>query len=212
MKALFEARWILGVLAICWLGTLLISPPLSLVFAFLLLFTFYFFRDPKRIPPSDPALAVAPADGVVVDVLEVDEDEYLHQRVKRVGIFLSVLDVHINRSPIAGEVQHSVGRTGRFLDARNPASSQLNARRTWVIKGPSTTVIVRQITGAIARRICPWKEVGDVLERGEKFGLIRFGSRTEVDFPMEAEILVKIGDRVRGGETPVAHLESIAIS
>lgn len=206
MKALYEARWILAVLAICWLVTLLFLPLLSLLFALLLLFTLYFFRDPNRIPPPDPTLAVAPADGVVVDVVELDEDEYLHARVKRVGIFLSVFDVHINRTPIAGEVLHSQGRTGRFLDARNPASSQLNARRTWVIAGAQGTVIVRQITGAIARRICPWKQVGDKLERGEKFGLIRFGSRTEVDFPMSAEILVKKGDRVRGGETPVARL------
>lgn len=206
MKALYEARWILAALAVCWLGTVLLFPALSLLFALMLLFTLYFFRDPNRVPPPDPTLAVAAADGVVVDVVELDEDEYLHRRVKRVGIFLSVLDVHINRSPIEGEILHSNGRTGRFLDARNPASSQLNARRTWVIKGAQGTIIVRQITGAIARRICPWKQVGDTLERGQKFGMIRFGSRTEVDFPMEAEILVKKGDRVRGGETPLARL------
>ena len=206
MKALYEARWILAVLAVCWLATLLLFPLLSFLFALLLLFTLYFFRDPHRVPPADPTLAVAPADGLVVDIVELDETEYLNQRVKRVGIFLSVLDVHINRSPIKGEVLHSQGKVGRFLDARNPASSQLNARRTWVIAGPTTTVIVRQITGAIARRICPWHQVGDNLERGQRFGLIRFGSRTEVDFPMDAEILVKLGDKVRGGETPVARL------
>lgn len=207
MKALYEARWILGILVVCWLGTVLLFPLLSFFVTLMLIFTLYFFRDPNRVPPPDPTLAVAAADGVVVDVVELDEDEYLHRRVKRVGIFLSVFDVHINRSPIAGEIEHSVGKTGRFLDARNPASSQLNARRTWVISGPLGTVIVRQITGAIARRICPWKQVGDQLEKGQKFGMIRFGSRTEVDFPMEAEILVKIGDRVRGGETPLARLQ-----
>jgi len=207
MKALYEARWILGILIVCWLGTVLLFPLLSFFVTLMLIFTLYFFRDPNRVPPPDPTLAVAAADGVVVDVVELDETEYLHRRVKRVGIFLSVFDVHINRSPIAGEIEHSVGKTGRFLDARNPASSQLNARRTWVISGPLGTVIVRQITGAIARRICPWKQVGDQLEKGQKFGMIRFGSRTEVDFPMEAEILVKIGDRVRGGETPLARLQ-----
>jgi len=207
MKALYEARWILGILVVCWLGTVLLYPLLSFFVTLMLIFTLYFFRDPTRVPPPDPTLAVAAADGVVVDVVELNEDEYLHRRVKRVGIFLSVFDVHINRSPIAGEIEHSVGKTGRFLDARNPASSQLNARRTWVISGPLGTVIVRQITGAIARRICPWKQVGDQLEKGQKFGMIRFGSRTEVDFPMEAEILVKIGDRVRGGETPLARLQ-----
>ena len=127
-------------------------------------------------------------------------------RVKRIAIFLSVFDVHVNRAPIAGKITHSEATTGRFLDARNPSSAEVNARRTWAIQGKGKTVVVRQITGAIARRICAWKKVGDSVERGERFGMIRFGSRTEVDLPLEAEILVKLRERVRGGETPIARL------
>lgn len=205
-RALSEARWILAILGLVWLVTLFVFAPLSLLFALLILFTFYFFRDPERTPPADESLAVAPADGLVMAVEEWEETEFLHTKVKRVIIFLSVFDVHINRSPIEGEVTHSEPFTGLYLDARNPESSRKNARRTWVIQGPKASVIVRQITGAIARRICPWNVVGDKLERGERFGMIRFGSRTEVDFPMDSEILVKPGDRVRGGETAVAKL------
>jgi phosphatidylserine decarboxylase len=205
-RALEEARWILTVLAACWLATLALVPILSVFFAVAILFTLYFFRDPQRVPPSDESLAVAPADGLVMEVFETEETEFLKVRVRRVVIFLSVFDVHVNRAPLAGEVTHSEPFTGKYLDARNPESSRVNARRTWVIQGAKASVVVRQITGAIARRICPWKQVGDRLGRGERFGMIRFGSRTEADFPLDAEILVKPGDRVRGGETALARM------
>jgi phosphatidylserine decarboxylase len=207
-RALGEARSILGVLGVCWVISLAWLPAVSFGFAALLLFSLYFFRDPERQPPHDEALAVSPADGVVVEVKETAEDRLINRRVKRVGIFLSVFDVHVNRAPIAGEITHSEPMTGRFLDARNPSSSEVNARRTWAIRGKGVTIVVRQITGAIARRICAWKEVGDSVERGERFGMIRFGSRTEVDLPLESEILVKPGERVRGGETPIARLSA----
>ena len=170
------------------------------------MFSLYFFRDPERRPPADENLAVAPADGVVVEVKEIGEDDLIKGKVKRIAIFLSVFDVHVNRAPIAGRIIHSEAATGRFLDARNPSSADVNARRTWAIKGKEKTVIVRQITGAIARRICAWKKVGESIERGERFGMIRFGSRTEVDLPIEVEILVKLREKVRGGETPIARL------
>jgi len=205
-RALGEARWILGVLAVCWLASVALFPAVSLVFAALLLFSLYFFRDPERQTPRDAALAVSPADGLVVEVKETGESQFINQRVKRVAIFLSVFDVHVNRAPIAGEITHSEPMTGRFLDARNQASSEVNARRTWAFQGEGNTIVVRQITGAIARRICAWKQVGDLVERGERFGMIRFGSRTEVDLPLESEILVKPGERVRGGETAIARL------
>lgn len=205
-RALEEARGILAVLAVCWLATIALVPLVSVIFALLILFTLYFFRDPQRNPPADEALAVAPADGLVVDVFETEETEFLKTKVRRVVIFLSVFDVHVNRAPIAGEITHSEPFTGKYLDARNPESSKVNARRTWVLQGPKATVAVRQITGAIARRICPWKQVGDPVARGERFGMIRFGSRTEADFPLDSEILVKVGDRVRGGETAIARM------
>ncbi|MDX2081045.1 MAG: phosphatidylserine decarboxylase [Terrimicrobiaceae bacterium] len=207
-RAFQEARPILAVLAFAWIVTLLVLPLLSLFFALALVFTFYFFRDPERVPPVDESLAVAPADGLVTTVDEVDEPEFLKARCLRIGIFLSVFDVHVNRSPIAGEVTHSEPKAGKFLDARSPDSSLLNVSRTWIIAGTSATVAVRQITGAIARRICPWAAVGDRLARGERFGMIRFGSRTELLLPIDTEILVRPGDRVRGGETPVARIAS----
>jgi len=203
-KALGEAIWILGFLAAGWLITLALLPIVSFLFAALLIFTFYFFRDPERFPPDGDHIAVSPADGVVTTIDEVEEPEFLKKKVRRIGIFLSVLDVHINRAPLAGEVTHSEPKPGKFLDARNPLSSSLNQSRSWVFSGPVATVMVKQITGLIARRICPWSVVGDKLERGERFGMIRFGSRTEMYFPLEAEVLVQIGDKVRGGETPVA--------
>jgi phosphatidylserine decarboxylase len=205
-RALSEARWILAVLAVCWLAAVALFPAVSFLFAALLVFSLYFFRDPERQPPRDEMLAVSPADGLVVEVKETGESELMNQRVKRVAIFLSVFDVHVNRAPIAGEITHSIPMTGRFLDARNPAASEVNERRTWAIRGKGATIVVRQITGAIARRICAWKQVGDLVERGERFGMIRFGSRTEVDLPLQTEILVKPGERVRGGETPIARL------
>lgn len=205
-RALGEAKWILVAIAAAWLLTVFFLPFLSILFAVALLFTLYFFRDPERAVPDGENIAVAPADGLVTTVDEVEEGEFLKTRLRRIGIFLSVLDVHVNRAPLAGEVLHSEPKPGRFLDARNPLSSTLNVSRSWVFSGPMGTVLVRQITGAIARRICPWSVVGDKLKRGERFGMIRFGSRTELLLPMDAELLVKLGDRVRGGETPVARM------
>lgn len=206
-RALREAKWILGFLAFVWLVTLFTIPMVSILFALLLLFTIYFFRDPERVPPSDEHLAVAPADGVVTTIDEVEEEEFLKTRVRRIGIFLSIFDVHVNRAPVAGEVIHSEPKSGLFFDARDPKASLLNQSRTWVISGASGTVMVKQITGAIARRICPWAVVGDRLSRGERFGMIRFGSRTELFVPMNADVLVKLGDRVRAGETALVHLK-----
>jgi phosphatidylserine decarboxylase len=203
-RALAEARWILAILWICFLLSAAFLPPLSILFAALLLFCFYFFRDPEREPPSDETLAVSPADGVVVEVKKTAENRFMNSPVNRVTIFLSIFDVHVNRAPITGEITHSEATSGRFFDARNPASSRMNARRTWAIQGRGMTIVVRQITGAVARRICAWKQVGDMVERGERFGMIRFGSRTEVDLPLDIEILVRSGERVRGGQTPIA--------
>ena len=205
-RALSEATWILGTLAAGWLISLAFMPELSILFAALLLFTVNFFRNPERVPVGDGNIAVSAADGVVTTIDEVEEEEFLKKKVRRIGIFLSVFDVHVNRTPIEGEVTHSEPKPGLFLDARNPKSSILNQSRSWVFTGPAGTVMVKQITGAIARRICPWAVVGDQLKRGERFGMIRFGSRTEIFLAMDSEILVKLGDRVRGGETPVARL------
>lgn len=203
-QALYEARWILLALALAWLLAIFLLPWGAVVIGILIIYTLYFFRDPVRVPPADETLIVAPADGKIVGVETVVEPEFSKESRQRVSIFLSIFNVHINRSPIAGEVMHSDHKPGLFLDARNPDSSRLNETRSWMIQGEELTVVVRQITGAIARRIVAWSQVGDRLARGEKFGMIRFGSRTELFLPLDAEVLVKVGDTVRGGETPVA--------
>jgi phosphatidylserine decarboxylase len=176
-----------------------------------MLFCLWFFREPDRTPPADPALAVSPADGTVTLVDEVVEDQFFKRRMKRVSIFLSVFDVHVNRTPIAGEVLFTEGRGGLYLDARKPEASILNESLFWVFgsrEEQSRAVGVKQITGAIARRIVPWAQLGEHMERGERFGMIRFGSRTDLYLPLDSEILVSTGDKVKGGETAIAKMAS----
>jgi len=190
-------------------ASLLHLPPLSLLLAGVILFSLWFFRDPERVPPSDAQLAVSPADGTVTLVDEIEEEQFFKKRMKRVSIFLSVFDVHVNRTPIAGEVLFTEGRGGLYLDARDPEASLLNESLFWVIGShdlPNQTVGVKQITGAIARRIVPWAEVGETLVRGERFGMIRFGSRTDLYLPLDATVLVTIGMKVKGGDTAIARM------
>ena len=206
LQTLREARWIFAVLAALTIFLGLVAPAASLLGVALILYTFYFFRDPDRQAPADPSVVVAPADGVVVEIVEKAESELVNGTMRRVAIFLSVFDVHTNRAPIAGEVVYREHYPGKFLDARNPESSMVNESQTWGFRDGDTTVVVRQITGAIARRIVAWSKVGDRVAKGERFGMIRFGSRTELYLPLDSEITVKLGDRVKGGETVVARL------
>lgn len=205
-QTLYEARWIFAVTlaitgALYWL-----APWLAIVGVLFLLYVFYFFRDPDRAAPADADAVVAAADGVIVGIEEMVEPEVLKVRMKRVAIFLSVFDVHTNRAPIDGKVTYSHLTPGKFLDARHADATALNEYRTWAFEGAKATLVVRQITGAIARRIVGWSKVGDVLKKGERFGMIRFGSRTEIYLPPTSEITVKIGDRVKGGATVIARL------
>jgi phosphatidylserine decarboxylase len=156
--------------------------------------------------PNDEHGVVAAADGLVADIVEIDESEILKSKTKRVGIFLSIFDVHTNRAPIDGRVVYREHRKGLCLDARNPECSTKNESMTWAFQNSRVTIVVKQLTGVIARRIVAWSQVGDALKRGDRFGMIRFGSRTEVYLPLNAEILVKIGDHVRGGSTIIARL------
>jgi phosphatidylserine decarboxylase len=206
LQTLREARWIFAVLALLTIFPGFMAPAASLPGLALILYTFYFFRDPDRVSPPDPLAVVAPADGVVVEIIEKTETEVLNAMMRRVAIFLSVLDVHTNRAPIQGDVIYREHYPGKFLDARNPECSVFNESQTWAFRNGATTLVVRQITGAIARRIVSWSKVGDRVEKGERFGMIRFGSRTEVYIPLDSEITVRQGDRVKGGETIVARL------
>ena len=211
-QTLYEGRHIFAVVfALGALGWLLSWSWLMVIAALLVIFCINFFRDPEREIPAGDDVVVAGADGVVADIVEMEEDEVLKMKCRRVGIFLSVFDVHVNKAPIAGKViysKHYPGTfPGPFLDARNPECSKFNEALTWAIEGAKATLVVRQITGAIARRIVPWSKVGDVIPKGFRFGMIRFGSRTEIFLPLDAEVVVKLGDKVKGAETIVARLK-----
>lgn len=206
IQTLYEGRWILAILALLTLASWFLFPWLSLLFVALIIYTFAFFRDPERIAPGDADVVLAAADGVVADIAEVEEPEVLKTRMRRVGIFLSVFDVHTNRAPVDGRITYRQHHQGLCLDARNVDCSTKNEAMTWAFENPRGTIVVRQLTGAIARRIVGWAKVGDELKKGERFGMIRFGSRTEVYFPLDATVLAKVGDRVVGGETVVARL------
>jgi len=158
-----------------------------------------FFRDPDRIAPVVPGAVLAPADGRVMRVVEVD-DPWVGRAV-RVSIFLSPLDVHVNRSPVAALVEGVQHAAGRFLAAYRDEASELNERCTLALQGEAARVGVKQIAGVLARRIVCRARQGDKLQAGERYGLIRFGSRTDLVVPQGTEIRVRVGDRVRGGET-----------
>jgi phosphatidylserine decarboxylase len=164
-----------------------------------------FFRDPERTPPHAPGALLAPADGRVMEVALVD-DRWVGPAV-RMSIFLSPLDVHVNRSPLAGLVREVEYASGRFLAAYRPQASEVNERCTLMLEGDAARVSVRQIAGVLARRIVCRVERGDKLSPGERFGLIRFGSRTDLIAPRGVDVRVGVGDRVRGGETVMAVLQ-----
>ena len=205
-QTLMEARWILLILASVGVAVSFVSMWLSLIFLALFLFTIAFFRDPNRPVPAGPNLIVAPADGRVRDIVDLDEKEILKTKTRRVGIFLSIFDVHTNRAPIDGRIVYRQHHAGLCLDARDPNCSEKNEAMTWAFENSRGAIVVRQLTGAIARRIVAWANVGDKLKKGERFGMIRFGSRTELYLPLDAEVLVKTGDHVSGGSTVIARL------
>jgi len=206
LQTLAEARWILAILFFLALVSWFFNAWLSLLFFVLILYTLFFFRDPDRNIPADRNAVLAAADGTVTDISEVEESEVLKTRMRRVGIFLSIFDVHTNRAPIEGRITYRQHHEGLCLDARSQDCSEKNEAMTWGIENPRVTVVVRQLTGAIARRIVAWAEVGDQLAKGERFGMIRFGSRTEVYLPLTASVLVKAGEHVAGGSTIIARL------
>jgi len=205
-QTFLEARWIFAVLVLLAIASWFLTPWLSLLFLLLIFSTLAFFRDPDRATPADPNLIVAAADGTVTDIVEVDENEILKKRSRRIGIFLSIFDVHTNRAPIDGRIIYRQHRPGLCLDARRPECSEKNESMTWAFENSRVTIAVRQLTGAVARRIVAWSDVGDELKKGDRFGMIRFGSRTEVYLPLAATVLVKMGDHVSGGLTIIARL------
>jgi phosphatidylserine decarboxylase len=192
----------LGILLALALLLLLFTPLPGLGWLLLALAAFvaFFFRDPTRTPPDDPKLLVSAADGKVVEVGPSREDPSRQQ----VSVFLSILDVHINRSPLPAVVTAVRYTPGKFLAAYRSEAAMMNERNEIELQDGDLRVTVRQIAGVVARRIRCWVAENDRLQRGERIGLIQFGSRTEVVLPAEVEILVRKGDRVRGGETAIA--------
>src|SRR2546426_1830945 len=180
-----------GALAI---GLSLYIPGILLLF--LAGFVAFFFRNPRREIPSDPRVIVSPADGRVVKIERVGN-------VTRLSIFLSIFDVHVNRSPMAGRIEAIDYKKGKFKAAFNHAASVENERNTIMVSQGNVKLVFTQIAGIIARRIVCWKKVGDTVQKGELVGLIRFGSRVDVLFPAGTEATVETGMRVRGGSTPI---------
>jgi phosphatidylserine decarboxylase len=175
------------------------------VLIFLGLFVFYFFRDPEREIPSDPDAVVSPADGHVVAILDEMLDSTMGHRI---SIFLSIWDVHIQRAPVAGRIADVVYRPGRFYAAFRSAASHENEQNIIYIHTPQGQLVFKQIAGAIARRVLCWKRKGESVARGERMGMIRFGSRVDVWLPMAAEVVVKQGQMVKGGESILAKWNS----
>ncbi|MEQ9091281.1 MAG: phosphatidylserine decarboxylase family protein [Balneola sp.] len=169
----------------------------------------YFFRDPERETPSDENLVISPADGVVVLVKEYQEDVYIKDKTTQISIFLSPLDVHVNRNPISGKLEYLKYHPGKYLMAWNEHASDLNERADFGVLHPSgTKFFFKQITGFLARRIVYHIKEGDDLTAGERFGMMKFGSRMDIIVPSNVQIKVKEGDRTVAGESIIGEIKS----
>lgn len=162
----------------------------------LAIFFLWFFRDPQRTIPGGPGLIVSPGDGLVTETIAISTPDGPRQRI---SIFLSVFDVHVNRSPIAGVLSNVVYKKGQYVNAMNPACAECNEQNIVTVRGEGMEVTFKQIAGLLARRIVFNPRVGDRVERGQRVGLIKFGSRVDIILPAEAALQVKVGQRVRGG-------------
>jgi len=190
---------IAAALLVGWLTT----PVWAVIPLMLAAFFTWFFRDPDRTIPNEAGAVVSPADGKVTDVSSIKLDG---KSFKRVSIFLNVFDVHVNRSPISGVVRGAKYQEGRFLNAMHPQCADCNEQNTVTVEGEGHRIIFKQIAGILARRIVFTKNIGERVERGERVGLIKFGSRTDVLMESSAEIQVRVGDRVKGGASILAFL------
>ena len=179
--------------------------PIALFFVVISFFMLYFFRDPRRVPPAEPDVVVSPADGRVTRVTTLTPEK--ESSATLVSIFLSPLDVHINRSPIAGRITDVSYTTGKFLMATDQRASLVNEQNALTIEGERISVVCKQIAGILARRIVCWKRPGDQVALGERIGLIKFSSRTDVVLPKDVTLTVKEGMKVRGGTTIIGRIQ-----
>lgn len=196
----YGAVLIAAAVLVAWLT----RPSWAVIPVILAAFFLWFFRDPERVIPSEPGAVVSPADGKVTSVATVKVGS---ETFKSISIFLNVFNVHVNRSPVSGIVRGARYEPGKYLNAMNPASAEQNERNTVTIEGEGHRVIFKQIAGLLARRIVFTKQVGDSVRRGERVGLIKFGSRTDVLLDPSAEVAVKVGDNVKGGSSILAFLK-----
>jgi phosphatidylserine decarboxylase len=171
------------------------------LFLLLALFVFSFFRDPDRVIPSEAGAIVSPGDGRVV---VVQDEDYDRKPGKRVSIFLAVWNVHVNRSPAAGRITKMEYRPGRFIAAMRANASAENEQNVFTLSTDAGELVFKQIAGLIARRVVSWKNEGDIVARGERIGLVRFGSRVDLWVPQQVQILVKVGQNVKGGSSILA--------
>ncbi|EKD35351.1 MAG: hypothetical protein ACD_75C01946G0002 [uncultured bacterium] len=179
----------------------------TVLFFLLTLFVVWFFRNPERTIPDNPLQLISPADGKVIRIEEVASEERSGRSFLKISIFMNVFNVHVNRIPYSGEVFAIRYKPGKFLSANLDKASALNERNTVMIRtDDGREIMTVQIAGLIARRIVCWLKESAKVKKGERFGLIRFGSRVEVFLPLGSTLLVKIGDRVRAGETPIGEL------
>lgn len=179
---------------------------LALLLAVLTVFVLFFFRDPDRVEPDHPRAVLAAADGRVVDVAEVDEPSFMGGRCRRISIFLSIFNVHVQRSPVSGKVAHRSYRSGGYAIAWKPKASADNEQASLGLETAAGRVLVRQIAGLVARRIVTYPEEGESVERGQRIGLIRFGSRVDVFVPLDWTVRCEPGDRAIGGLTVLAEI------
>lgn len=188
----------IGMLVVAVVAGWLAGPWWAVLPVLLGCFFLWFFRDPERVIPSEAGAIVSPADGKVTDVSVIEVNG---EPRKRISIFLSVFNVHVNRSPIAGRIEAVEYRRGKFGNAMGAESSELNEQNIVTVTGEGHTVIFKQIAGLLARRIVFSRKVGDVVARGERIGLIKFGSRVDVVMNAETDVTVKLGDKVKGGSS-----------
>jgi phosphatidylserine decarboxylase len=198
---LYAAGLISAAVLVGWLT----SPVWAVIPILLALFFLQFFRDPERAIPQEAGAVVSPGDGKVTDVSPVTLGD---AKQTRISIFLSVFNVHVNRSPITGVVRDVRYQRGKFLDARSPDCAELNEQNIVTVEGDGQKVVFKQIAGLLARRIVFHPKIGDRLERGQRVGLIKFGSRVDVLVDASARVSVKVGDRVKGGATVLAYLQA----
>jgi len=200
---LYAAALLAAAVLLGWLT----NPVWAIIPVLLAIFFLWFFRDPERTIPQDPGAVVSPGDGKVTDVSTITIGS---QKQTRLSIFLNVFNVHVNRSPISGVIREIRYQRGKFLNAMSQVCADQNEQNIVTVEGDGQTVVFKQIAGLLARRIVFYPKVGDRLERGQRVGLIKFGSRVDVLFDVSAKINVKLGDHVKGGATVLAYLRTPA--